>query len=135
MPHTHFLPFDATDPASWTPFKKYLQADLFTFSYFVSEIQTQKEQVRRFFDHLFKKAKKGAVVLFIDNNAPEFFGWFDEITAAHRFDTLDSDELHIKMPLNEEKSELGEYLNKFGSPKLGGNIAYRILRKPRREPL
>ena len=43
-----------------------------------------------------------------------------------RFELEGQDSTNCQMPSDEEKKDLGEYLEKFGNVKLGANIAYRI---------
>lgn len=126
---TSYLPLDVTIPDDWKDHRKYFQSDFFTMIYFMSEVVRLREQANEYFVHLFSKAKPGSLFLFVDNNNPEFYDWFDELAETHNIDIIKSREDRIKVPFEEEKSDLGKYLDKFNSPKLTANIAYRIGQK------
>lgn len=122
--------FDVTDRATWANNIKYLNSDLFTLIYFMSEVDSRRTDAEPFFSNLFAKARQGALFLYVDNNNPQFYGWFDSLARKYSLEVLKSSE--ITMPirdLSEEKRDLGEYWGKFSSPKLTGNIAFRVCRK------
>jgi len=75
-----FQQMDVTDSQTWVSYQDYLQADLFTLSYFMSEVWRIKSKAEPFFEHCMAKAKKGSLFLFIDNNSSEFYGWFDYLS-------------------------------------------------------
>lgn len=126
---TSYLPIDVTNPEDWQSFTKYFQSDLFTMIYFMSEVLALRDKADEYFANLFEKAKCGSLFLFVDNNSPEFYNWFDEL--AHKFgvEILKSNEGNMIVPTHEEKKDLGEYYNKFSSPKITAKVAYRIGRK------
>ena len=126
---TSYLPLDVTIPDDWKDHRKYFQSDLFTMIYFMSEVVRLREQANEYFVHLFSNAKPGSLFLFVDNNNPKFYDWFDELAETHNIDIIKSKEDSITVPFEEEKSDLGKYLDKFNSPKLTANIAYRIGQK------
>jgi len=121
-----FLSIDVTDPDTWKPHTKYFISDLFTMVYFCSEVSKLRSEAEEYFSTVFQRAKQGALFLFIDNNAPEHYGWFDKL--AHKNGvrvTAHGEETRI-VPFTEEKRDLGDYYSKFGDPKLKANIAWRI---------
>lgn len=132
--HANFQPLDVTEPASWEQQRKFLQADLFTLSYFVSEVRSLDGSgiVTKFWQTLFSEAKPGALFLYDDNGHDHFNTYFDKqwkdaglecVLAKTNADTWPR--------YTEEKSELGAYLTKFGqSPKLKSALSYRVLKKP-----
>ena len=130
---THFQKLDVTDPETWKYQRKFLDADLFTISFFVSEVKSLDGGgvVTEFWNTLFNEAKPGALILYIDNGAPEFNDYFDNLCNQHNVDCILERTNHRLTPsTSEEKSELSEYIEKFGqSPKLQGYISYRVLRK------
>ena len=126
---TSYLPLDVTKRDDWESHRKYFQSDLFTMIYFMSEVFSLQDSANEYFAHLFNQAKIGSLFLFIDNNNSEFYNWFDQLAANHKIDILRSNETDMKVPLDEEKSDLGKYFAKFSSPKLTANVAYRIGRK------
>ena len=76
---TNFRALDVCDKKSWQGQRKFLQADLFTFVYFFSEIYSQKANADPFFEYTFAGAKKGAKFLYIDFLDTRPSGWFDEL--------------------------------------------------------
>ncbi len=126
---TYFSPMDVTDENSWTQHSKYLNADLFTMIYFASEIFALRESANPFFKNLFGKMKSGALLLYIDNNASCFTDWFDSLAKAAGLEVVKSGAEVHQMTTDEEKTLLGDYLDKFGPVKLRADIAFRIYRK------
>jgi hypothetical protein len=127
---TIYQPFDVTNPSTWVGHTKYLNSDLFTMVYFMSEIASLRSDAEAFFLNLFENVKEGALLLYIDNNNPQFYAWFDTLAASHSIKVLRSRETRMGIDdLAEEKSDLGEYWEKFGFPKLTANIAFRICQK------
>ncbi|ELS32416.1 MULTISPECIES: hypothetical protein [Pseudanabaena] len=127
---TSYNSIDVTEPEDWQSLKNYFQSsDLFTMIYFMSEVQALRDKADEFFANLFEKAKSGALFLFVDNNIPEFYDWFDELADEFGVEILKSRRENILAPIHEEKKDLGEYYKKFGSPKIRANVAYRIARK------
>jgi hypothetical protein len=126
---TSYMPLDVTKRDDWESHRKYFQSDLFTMIYFMSEVFSLRDSADEYFAHLFNQAKIGSLFLFIDNNNSEFYNWFDQLAANHKIDILSSDETNMNVPIEEEKSDLGKYFDKFSHPKLTANVAYRIGRK------
>lgn len=129
---TSYLPLDVTVPAQWENNKKYFQSDIFTMIYFMSEVYEKRDEAEEYFNQLFTKAKPGSLFLVIDNNNSSFYDWFDALANAHNIKILKSDETMMKMPYDEQKSDLGIYIEKFDKfayPKLQTWVAYRIGRK------
>lgn len=124
-----FQQMDVTDPGTWQSYNKFLRSDLFTLSYFVSEVWAIQHQAQPFFDHCFANMKSGAIVLFIDNNSASFVNWFDEMVATRGFNVLVSRSSRLVFANEEEKTDLGDYYTKFGWPKRESNAAYRIVQK------
>lgn len=128
--NSHCEPMDVLDYNDWSSNSKYLQSDLFTMVYFLSEIETKKIGATPFLENLFTNAKSGSLFLFIDNGHRFYYEWFDQLIAKHGIDVLASaqGDTHIH-DLDEEKTDLGVYYLKFGSPKLKAKIAFRVCRK------
>jgi hypothetical protein len=125
----NFLQFDVTNPKSWAGHQKYLNSDLFTLIYFVSETYAFRKEAADFYMNLFKNAKTGARFLFIDNDASCFSGWFDELCEKAGLTVVEKGEGRMTTDFGEEKKDLGEYYAKFGDPKLQAKVAYRYLKK------
>ena len=128
--NTTFQQFDVTQQSSWENSTKYLMSDLFSMVYFLSEVYSVKAEAEPFFINMFYNAKPGALFLFIDNNSPAFYEWFDEMVACSPVDVLDR--FHGRMVISdysEQKHDLGEYREKFENPKLQADVAYRVCRR------
>jgi SAM-dependent methyltransferase len=126
---SYFIPMDVTDPENWSAHTKYLKADLFTMVYFASEIFCVRDKAMPYFENLFRSMKPGAFILYIDNNAPTFTDWFDSLASKHGLKVVAADTLVIEMTYDEQKKDLGDYLEKFGPVKLKADVAYRVLKK------
>jgi SAM-dependent methyltransferase len=124
-----FQQMDVTQQDTWESYNDYLDADLFTLSYFVSEVWRFRSEAEPFFDHCLSKAKPGSHVLFIDNYASPFYGWFDEMVARQGFQTIAGGRETFAFSNEEEKRDLGIFFDKFDWPKRKGDAAYRVLRK------
>jgi hypothetical protein len=121
-----FQPFDVTDPDSYKTFQKHFKSDIFTLVYFMSEVFALRKKATVYFEALFASMPKGAAVLFIDNNHSDFINWFDGLAAKHNILIKEKFEGTMKLPIAEEKKDLKQYYDKFGSPKIQADLAYRI---------
>lgn len=88
-----------------------------------------RESAEAFFRNLFRKARQGALFLYVDNSSNIFTDWFDALTAEAGLDVLESDSGVMSIETDEEKSALGIYYSKFKFPKLTANISYRVCLK------
>lgn len=131
--NANFQPLDVTLPDSWQSQRKFLDADLFTLSYFVSEVYALDKNglVSKFWATLFKEAKPGALFIYDDNGSDVFNIYFDKQWQAAELELIESGTNVRLIPrFSERASELDVYKAKFGeSPKLQGYLSYRILRK------
>ena len=131
--NVNFQKLDVTDPKSWSAQKKFLKADLFTLSYFVSEVQSLDTGViAAFWKTIFDGAKSGAIFVYVDNGHDVFNEYFDA-QWNNRGDIkciLTNNNLWKTPRYTEQASEIGEYRIKFGhSPKLKSLLSFRVLRK------
>lgn len=128
-----FQSFDVTDSETWKHYDKFLSADLFTMIFFMSEIHLLRAKARPFFTHLFTNAKKGSLLLYVDNRNAKFYNWFDSLVSAHGWKVLQSkQERLIIEDFSERKEGLDPYYTKFSessAPRLKANVAYRICQK------
>jgi hypothetical protein len=131
--NTSFQPLDVTKPASYRNQTKFFEADLFTLSYFISEVLAfdGDGSVTGFLTTLFQNAKSGALFLYDDNGHSSFSEFFDAqwkragLKCLHAADRVSWTPRH-----SEQASELGDYLGKFGqAPKLKSELSYRLLGK------
>lgn len=131
---THSQVLDVIAPGSWESQTRYLRADLFTFVYFVSEVWKLRPNATGYFEHLFAKARRGSLFLFIDNDHQWFWGYFDEIAIRAGLERRNGKEEFFQTDTGEEKKDLNPYYDKYRklghSPKLGAKIAWRVYRKP-----
>jgi hypothetical protein len=121
-----FQAVDVTDERSWKKHSKYLDTHLVTMIYFMSEIYGHSGAHK--FEHLFRSAKPDTVFLFLDNNLPDVYGWFDALVGAAGIRTLRGiDSRRMVTTADEEKTDLEPYRTKFGmEPRLEGWTAYRV---------
>lgn len=124
-----FQQLDVTDASTWGSYSKYLKADVFTLSFFLSEVWKIKEDATPYFNYCLAKARKGAMFLFIDNNASEFYGWYDTLAASHGIQQVQGNSCKMAFSNEEEKADLGRYYGKFGWPKRESRVAFRVGRK------
>lgn len=131
---TNFQPLDVTRPDSWRSQKRFLQADLFTMSYFASEVHALDNEggLTPFWETLFDAAKPGALFLYVDNGHRDFNEYIDELTDDMGLQTvIGVDNGHMRTRVWERANEVRFYTDKFDkSPKLQGTVSYRVLRKP-----
>lgn len=135
MMNTHFRRLDVTDKKSWEYTNSFFNADLFTISYFLSEIYSlhlSNCSVSDFWKYLFGRAKSGALFVYVDNGSSLFNEYSRELfeTAGLEEVTKQVDQ-QMTPRVTEQASELNEYRKKFvRNPKLKTRITYRVLRKP-----
>lgn len=128
--HPNFNQMDVVDPSTWNAYRSYLNSDLITLSYFLSEVYRLRLEAEPFFEHIFLRAKSGSAFLYIDNNSPRFTDWFDDMTARAGLETISNGERRFVFSNDEEKRDVEPYFTKFGWPKRESNAAFRIMRKP-----
>jgi hypothetical protein len=126
---TNFRPLDVCDREVWQKQRKFLQADLFTFIYFFSELYSQKDDAEEFFDYLFDGTKKGARFLFIDFRDSNLTDWFDGLCNENRIEIVESGDQLFQTDYDEEKRDLADYYKKFDNPKIKASISYRVCQK------
>jgi hypothetical protein len=131
--NTNFQPFDVTKPKSWEAQKKFLQADIFIMSYFVSEVKSRDHDgsVSEFWQKLIEGAQLGSLFLYIDNGHTDFTNYFDNLCQSGNLNKIiSSSNVRLTPSYSERKSELADYESKFGhSPKLQGQVSFRVFRK------
>jgi len=132
--NANFQPLDVTNPGSWRSQRKFLSADLFTMSYFLSEVRALDDNgvVGDFWRELFAGAKGGALFVYTDNAHDYFTSYFDGLWKSSGLEPLIEAVDNSFLPrFSEQASELAFYRAKFGqSPKLRSQLAYRVLKKP-----
>ncbi len=131
--NVNFQKLDVKDPNSWSAQKKFLKADIFTLSYFVSEVVSMDTGViTDFWKKMFDEAKSGALFVDVDNGSESFNDYFD-LQWVNRGDVeriVAEDNSQTTPRSSEQTSDLGVFRTKFAqSPKLKSRISYRVLRK------
>jgi len=127
--HPMFKYLDATDKKTWGKEEKYLESDLFTLVFFMSEVYKHRDLAEPYFTNLFGRAKKGALFLFVDNSAGGFKEWFDELAKKGRLKILAAESNLFTMSYAEEKRDFGPYYEKFLDPRITARIAWRVAEK------
>lgn len=131
---TTFQPLDVLNP-DWVSQRHFLEADVYTLSYFVSEVYALDGNgtVTAFWQQLFKEAKPGALFLYDDNGTDDFNNYFDKQWQMGGLELLGSGNNENWTPRYQERTDaLNIYKAKFSAwPKLKGYLSYRILRKPK----
>lgn len=123
--HTNYFTLDVCDASTWKQ-RKYLEADLFTMIYFMSEVYSRKDESEAYFDSVFQHAKKGALFLFIDNKDERFSGWFEALASKHGVRIIHAKDSDRTTPGDEQQSALGEYVGRWGNTKLKTWISERV---------
>jgi hypothetical protein len=128
---TDALTFDVAKPETYKKFTAHHDADLYTFSFFISEVLGARETAQAFFELLFEKAKHDSQFLFIDNNDSRFFGWFDKMAEKAGLELRYTQNRTVKVwDSDEDKRNFGVYFSKFNFPKLESDVAIRLYQKP-----
>lgn len=133
--NTNFQTLDVCDPKTWQYQRKFLQADLFTLSYFVSEVYSLDiggtSEVGSFWQELFGVAKPGAMFIYTDNGSDQFNDYFrNQCKGVKLEEVMCQDNFMITPSYSEQKSELAKYSGKFDhNPKIKTRMTLRVLRK------
>ena len=131
---TNFQKLDVTNPTSWADQRKFLEADVFTVSYFVSEVMSLDHSgtVTNFWDTVFSSARSGALFFYTDNGSTVFDSYFDKLWKKHKLKRVYGYENQRVIPrFSEQTSDLGNYARKFNhNPKVQAFASARVLKKP-----
>ncbi len=130
--NVNFQRMDVSDPSSWRGQKNFLKANLFTLSYFVSEIYSLGEDAVSFWTKVFDSALPGAIFLYVDNGSQEFNDYFDGLWNSRPDIELISGMKNKRYTpsYTEQASHLQEYKQKFDrNAKIQSVLTWRILRK------
>ncbi len=127
---TVYQAVDVTERAHWRHSHKFLGSDLFTLIYFMSELCGREVESAPFFEHTLSGAQVGSLFLYIDNRGMS--ARFDDLVDQLGLEVLNqhSGEMSIGGLWEEQKTDLGEYYEKFGDPKMQASVDWRICRKP-----
>ncbi len=130
---TDYITQRVGDTDVWKEPVQFEKSDIFTMNFFVSEIVHLGEPAWVYVGAVFEKMKPGALLLFQDNENSIYYSKFDEIARAKGLEFIVNGKGGRRVYDHMEKiTELSEYTAKFSNrqPKLKGNVAWRIVRKP-----
>lgn len=123
---------DLASGPPWTPDDAYLDADIFTFSFVLSEVWSfdRGGSVTGYLNHVLDKAKPGALFCYLDNGGVNFTPRAEAVFGNRRdlelIETCDDDRMLLSY---DEQCNVVEdvYRARFGQrPKLFGNVSTRI---------
>jgi hypothetical protein len=127
---TNFRAIDISRPFRLENLNGPFGSDIFVMSYFLSEIYAFRDACSSFFDSLVRVMNPGAIVVNIDNGNQLFNSYADSIFTDSQFNLLKSENNTRLLPsADEQKSSLGEYLDRFGYPKVEARAGFRIWSK------
>lgn len=128
--NSYYQTLDVTNGKSWRNISSFLNSDLFTFSYFISEVMkfNQNGTVSQFLQDVFARAKSGAYFLYDDNMSGGFTEYFDDECARAGLVRLVAVERERWFPsFEEQRAELQEYVDMFGqNPKVQAYLSCRV---------
>lgn len=129
-------PLDLTADGAWTDDWQFLDADIITFSFSLSEVWSFNTtgSVSRFVDRILTGAKKGCIICYMDNGGKNFIPLMEqEFGGRQDLKLLGSKDVErINMSSNEQCNVIKDpFSERFGgeSPKLVGNLSMRVWKK------
>jgi hypothetical protein len=132
--NSYYQTLDVTNGRSWSHISSFLKSDLFTFSYFISEVMkfNGTGSVSDFLQSVFTRAKSGAYFLYDDNMSGGFTEFFDQECGRAGLVKLVTIERERWFPSYEEqRAELKGYVDMFGqNPKVQAYLSCRVYIKP-----
>jgi len=121
------MPCDICDATSWPQWlPSHASADLYTLVFFLSEVFSQQTIAEPYLNALLDAADEGTYLLYVDNRSWQFYRWMEKLLGGHAYQVIGGASCDMRLPVEEEKLALGDYLGKFGSPKLKSNVAWRV---------
>lgn len=125
---TTYIPWDVlNDPFSR---HKFFRSDWFTMVYFLSDIYAQRDRAIPALTRLFQHAKPGARIFYLDHSNPPCTEWMITLAQAHGFSSTQRGSFHRRIVLSDEDtSDLGVYLERFGTPQWSDDFVWGILTK------
>lgn len=131
--HQHL---DLTEVGTWTDNWEFTTADLFTFSFSLSEVWCYNTSgaVSAFLRELVKRAKSGALFVYVDNGGENFTSLVEKELGSLRQLKLVAmaENEQMRLSYSERRDVLEDaYMARFGNErvKMGGNVAIRIWQK------
>lgn len=78
-----YLSHDILEPSTWDDVDELAVCELYTISYCMGEFRTHQSAAEPYFDRVFANAASGSWFVFVDNNHPRDFEWFDRTRYKH----------------------------------------------------
>jgi hypothetical protein len=128
--HTDYVIHDVSDKDTWSSPSRINKADIIILSFFVSEVYHLRTSVE-YLTKMLSAAKRGAILLVLDNRTKDFYDLVDAIAAKASFKKLNGGEERWKIyDSGEEMSKLKKYTAKFDrASKLTGEVSWRTFQK------
>ncbi|MFN8049804.1 MAG: hypothetical protein U0P48_14685 [Ancrocorticia sp.] len=126
-----FQQMDITDASQWASYRKFLGADLFTFSYFLSEVWSFRDQAARSSSTASRRPNpdRSSYSSTTTTKAVSLPAEFDKLAADNGVALIAASTCNMVFENDEEKKDLEPYYSKFGFPKRESKVAYRVGRK------
>jgi hypothetical protein len=135
-PKVSFTKLDLAGGDPWTANLSFLDADVFTFSFSLSECWVFNGQgsVTNFVKMLAASMKKGALLVYNDNGGPSFTPNAELAISGNKdlrlISSFDDDRFLISG--DEQISAVANFKERFGqNPKMFGNVSHRVWQKCR----
>ncbi len=137
-----FRTLDVVDAEAWTKYPELIDSNLFTMSFFISELYSRRQRTEGFLIDLFKKSKRSSMFLFIDNSSHYSREWFDRLVKMHnqqgvygKLQLIKKSEGHgFQLENGEQAKDLEPYISKFVSSKRGKSDESNEVGLPRSYP-
>lgn len=108
---------------------RYLNANLFTLTYFLSEIQSIKDDAAWFMRKFFDNISIGSYVIIVDNDMDEAKSYSHELI-NNKFEILIESSEDMRLSYDEDKVALSSYISKLNRyPRLTAKAYYCIAQK------
>jgi len=121
------------EAGSWTQSWAFVDADIFTFSFSLSEVWCYNASgaVTSFLNELVERAKSGALFVYVDNGGDEFTPIVERELGRNRRLKLVGSQDNERMRMNyDERRDVVEaaYCARFNGErvKMGGNVSIRV---------
>jgi hypothetical protein len=128
-----FERLDLAVGSPWAASHEFLSADIFTFSFSLSEawVFDGDGSVSAFLDCVISNAKPGALFVYVDNGGPSFSSRVEPHFCRRDVKQIvASDDQRRLLGSDEQSSAVAAYKARFEqSPKLTGNVSYRVWEK------
>ena len=129
----HGQAFDAAVDGEWTDDWGFTQADIFTLSFFLSEVWSFNDDgaVSNFIQRFVDEARPGALFVYVDNGGAQFSPLVEAEFAREDIELVnEADHARLLISFDEQCDVLQKYREEFAQmPKLKGEVSWRLWRK------